>query len=131
MANESVTEKTSKLEQTIKAHLDTRAEQLDNQTRAKLAEIRRKALNQPAKTGFMQKWFSIHFVPAIATSFCAVLIVSVMLLRPPESLQGNGTDAFTLAELASDPEELDAITDPGFYAWMDEVEVQKGKNGAV
>jgi hypothetical protein len=125
-----MTDEMSKLEQSIKAQLDSRSAQLDDQTRAKLAEIRRKALNQPARTGFMGKWFTLSYMPALAASFCAVLVISAMLLRQPETLQGNGADAFTLAELASDPDELDAITDPGFYAWIDEIKVQAVNNDA-
>ncbi len=121
----------SKLEQRIQAHFNARSTVLDAEIRAKLAQARNRALAQPTKTAVWQRWLQPGYMPALATGLCAVLIVSALLLRPDSLQRSNGADNLILAELVSEPEELDAVTDPGFYAWLDEIETQREVNNAV
>lgn len=125
-----MTDDNSKLEHYIQTHLAARSAALDAETRAKLAQARSKALAQPKKSAFWQRWLQPGYMPALATGFCAVLIASALLLRPDSLQRSNGADSLTLAELVSDPEDLDTATDLGFYAWLDEIETQREVNNA-
>lgn len=121
----------SKLEQRIQAHLNARSTALDAEMCAKLTQARNKALAQPTKTAIWQRWLQPDYMPALAAGFCAVLVVSALLLRPDGLQDNNKADNLTLAELVSEPEDLDAVTDLGFYAWLDEIETQSEVNDAV
>jgi hypothetical protein len=105
------------LENRIKASLDASVEQLDADTLQRLNAARRSALNQPSKA----RWLSAHYwLPAASLAFCTV--VGVMLFLPMQTqTPSSALDHTAMLELMENPEELDVISDPGFYLWLDEV----------
>jgi Protein of unknown function (DUF3619) len=118
------------LESRIKASLDASVQQLDADTLQRLNAARRAALNPPSKA----RWLSAHYwLPAASLAFCTV--VGVMLLLPMHASNPSSTLEHTaMLELMENPEELDVISDPGFYLWLDEVGVSESEgmvNNAV
>lgn len=108
---------TKDLESRIKASLDVSVEQLDADTLKRLNAARRSALNPPTKA----RWLSANYwLPAASLAFCTV--VGVMLLLPMHASNPTSPmDHTAMLELMENPEELDVISDPGFYLWLDEV----------
>jgi len=98
-------------EQRVRSALEARTHALDAHTRAKLAAARARAL---AHTPWWRPWWPAHpWVPASAVAACAVLVVSVVLVRgPADSIGGLAqTDTEAALELllaADDASALDA-----------------------
>ncbi len=117
---------TTLFEERIKTSLDQSASQLDAGTQARLQAIRRAALTQPAKIS----WFSLNgWVPAASLVFCSV--VAVLLVLPSKQSPTNPVDQTAMLELLNNPDELDALSDPDFYMWVDEMDMSHGENHAV
>jgi hypothetical protein len=103
----------------IKEGLITSTQNIDDDTRQRLQKIRRNAINQPAKTS----WFKSHqWVPAASLAFCSV--IAIMLYLPSNQSQTNNTatqaDQTAMFELIDNSDDLDTLSDPGFYIWLDE-----------
>ena len=115
---------TSPLEKRIKSSLQESVQQLDAETLQRLQTIRSDALNQPKKSSWLSLFQASYWVPATGVVFCS--IIAAMLFLP--QLQGtnnpNLLDQTAMFELLDDPEDLEVISDPGFYLWMDELEAQ-------
>ena len=98
------------LEARIKASLDASAQSIDADTQQRLNAMRRAALNQPANT----HWLRLQYwLPATSLAFCTV--VGMMLWLPTQAPAPSAT-----LELIENPEELEVMSDPGFYLWLDE-----------
>ncbi len=107
------------LEERIKANLAHSAENLDAETKMRLLEIRRTALKPAEK----KSWFNIeYFVPAASLAFCSVMAVMLFLPAQPmapmqDDIQSEPT---AMLELIDNPDDLETLSDPGFYLWLDE-----------
>ena len=105
-------------EQQVKASLDTHVEGLDADTRKRLADIRRQALN--AKTRPFG-WFNANnWLPASALVLCSLFAVFLVFSPQNQETSLVQNDQVAVFELLDNAEELDAITDADFYVWMDE-----------
>lgn len=122
----------SPLEQKIKKNLDDSLKKLDGETLEKLNAARRNALNQPSK----KNWLQFLCTPAFAgLAFCCVLTVALMpYLSAPnhtESAPFANGDQTAMLELLDDPDDLEALSDPGFYLWLEELDQQVGGSNAA
>lgn len=103
-------------EQRVRATLDNSVTGLDADTRRRLSNIRREALERKP---FLSRWAGFgHWVPATAFAAAAVLVVA-LLIRPspqqgPELLAAADTE-IVLELLTND----DVSGDPDFYVWLD------------
>ncbi|MDX1915708.1 MAG: hypothetical protein SFU55_09005 [Methylophilus sp.] len=113
---------TTPLEDRIKASLNQSIDTLDAETRQRLQAIRRAALNQPS-TAF--KWRS--WVPVASVAFCSVVAMLVIL---PDHQQATKAplDQTAMLELLDNPEDLDTLSDPDFYMWVEELGVQNNQD---
>jgi hypothetical protein len=117
------------LEARIKTSLEQSARFLDADTQQRLNAARRNALNQPAKA----KWFQFNgWIPATSLVFCSVI---AMLILIPSHQAPHTTielsDQTAMLELLDNPEELDVISDPDFYMWVEEMNNENGVHHAV
>jgi hypothetical protein len=103
----------------IKAHLESSAQNLDGETKRRLLEIRRGALNQPTKLS----WFKSHqWMPAAGLAFCSIIAIMLYLPSQQSPLNGNASaiDQTAMLELIDSTDDIDTLSDPGFYLWLDE-----------
>ncbi len=117
----------SNLEERIKNALQSSAKNLDADTKKSLQEIRRQAL-QPSG---ISAWFKANYLlPAAGLALCSVF--AVMLALPYLHTNGSAaTDQTAMLELIENPDELEALSDPGFYVWMDEIEEKEDAANAA
>jgi hypothetical protein len=107
------------LETRIKVSLNTSIQNIDDDTKHRLQNIRRHAMNSPAKTS----WFKSHqWAPAVSLAFCS--IIAIMLYLPSQQSQTQITttqiDQTAMLELIDSPDDIDTLSDPDFYMWLDE-----------
>jgi len=114
---------TMPLEERIKNSLDQHASALDNETMQRLQAIRRNALNQPKKS-----WLSFfqwqYWVPATGVVFCSIIAALLLLPQSQTSNDSATFDQMAMLELLENAENIDVLSDVGFYLWMDELEAQ-------
>lgn len=112
-------------EQKVKASLDSNLQELDFDTRQELANRRQKILfKQTGNTP--NKWLQAsYWMPAGSLALCS-LFAAIMLFNPSANSDKNSgikpsnQDQLAVFEWLDNTEELDVITDPDFYAWIDE-----------
>ena len=115
---------TSRLETRIKSSLDKSTQQIDNETKQRLFDIRNQALKQPQQTSWFSVLQSNYWMPATGIVLCS-LIAALLLL--PQWQRNNQTTTFeqlAMFELIDNPEEIEVLSDPYFYLWIDEFEAQ-------
>lgn len=114
--------KDEQFEQQVKASLDTHVEALDADTRKRLAEIRKQALNVRTNSkASLFGWLSINnFLPAGALALASLFVVFLVFSPQNQDTSPVQNDQVAVVELLDNAEELDAITDADFYVWMDE-----------
>jgi hypothetical protein len=117
------------LEARIKASLEKSARYLDVDTQQRLNAVRRNALNQPTNAN----WLRLNgWIPATSLVFCSV--IAMLILIPSHHPPKNASelpDQTAMLELLDNPDELDAMSDPDFYLWVDEVDNEVGAQHAV
>ena len=132
----------SDFEQKIKASLNADVSHLNANTREKLAAVRRKALLQPAKKPWLNKYF---WLPAGSLALCGLLAIFILVKPKPQSTPANlannqtqqqQSDALNLNQLAAlelleNADDLDDAIDPDFYLWANEVLAMEGKPDAA
>ena len=132
----------SDFEQKIKASLNADVSHLDANTREKLAAVRRKALLQPAKKPWLNKYF---WLPAGSLALCGLLAIFILVKPKPQSTPANlannqtqqqQSDALNLNQLAAlelleNADDLDDAIDPDFYLWANEVLAMEDKPDAA
>ncbi len=103
-------------EQKVKASLDSNLQQLDFDTRQQLASRRQQALAKGTN-----KWLQTsYWLPAGSLALCS-LFAALMAFNPSiNDSQPENHDQIAVFELLDNAEELDVMTDPDFYAWIDE-----------
>lgn len=106
-------------EQQVKASLDANVDALDADTRKRLAEMRRQALN--AHKAPLFGWLSMNnWLPAGGLALASLFAVFLVFSPQNQETSPLQNDQVAVFELLDDTEELDAITDADFYVWMDE-----------
>lgn len=137
----------SNFEAKAKASLEKSVQQINQQTRDDLANIRLKALSHQVadKTPYKFSWLTMsNLAPAGALSFCVFValffvysptnkhdVTSPIAQQMQQSNQASQDDQVAILELLTDLEALDTASDPGFYLWMDEALANEGVNNAV
>jgi len=125
-----MTQTNKDFEAKVKQSLDASAANIDRETQQRLDQIRRNALNQSAPS-FLDK-LTANWMPATGLVFCSVLALLVIL---PNQHMNNGADyqgQTAVLDLLENADDLDTLSDPGFYLWVDEAEQDyTGQNHAV
>lgn len=128
-----------KFEARVKTSLDASLVKLDKKTQHDLATIRQSVL----KPQQARSWFSFNtWAPAGALAFCALL--TVFLLYNPHNIddttqqiavnpniKNEPVEQIAMIELLIHPDDLESVTDPDFYVWIDEVLATEGADNAV
>jgi hypothetical protein len=127
MTHQQQTQEHQILEERIKHSLDTSAQHLDANTKRRLQEIRRQALNQPRNAS----WFKTSYWAPAGLALCSLFVVMLTLPYLHKAPTAPVADQTAMLELMSNPDDLDALSDPGFYVWMDEVEKEKDAANAA
>ncbi len=109
-------------EQQVKASLDANMDALDTDTRKRLADIRRQALNaQTNNKTPLFGWLSMNnWLPVGALALASLFAVFLVFSPQNQEVLPLQNDQVAMFELLDDTEELDAITDADFYVWIDE-----------
>ncbi len=123
----------TKLEDRIKASLEESVNNLDADTQQRLNAIRRAALNQPAKENwFKPSWLKFNgWIPATSLVFCSVIALLIILPSHQSTQTTDLPDQTAMLELLDNPDELDALSDPDFLMWVEEVNGEVGAPHAV
>jgi hypothetical protein len=115
------------LEDRIKAKLELSSTQLDTETLQRLQAARRLALRPNSKAN----WLSFKsWVPAAGLAFCTVIAILIAFPNH-QTINNNQPDQTAMLELLNEPEDLDTLSDPDFYIWMEEIEASKKDNYAA
>ncbi len=116
-------------ENKVKTGLDDSLQTIDADTRRRLADMRRLALNQPNKISWLKREY---WLPATSLAFCALLAVFVVIQPNNHSSDDFGRyQQVAMLELLNNAEDLEVISDPDFYLWADEVLEDEAKGNAV
>lgn len=119
-------------ERKVKACLDASLENnlgaLDADTRKRLADSRSKALkSQALKSHALNSqsqrfaWLNPnYYLPAGALALCSLFAVILVLNPQDKGVQALQNDQVAVFELLNNADELEAMTDPDFYVWIDE-----------
>lgn len=108
----------TQFEHKVKTSLDANLDTLDADTRKRLTDSRRLALNSKSQPF---AWLNInHYLPAGAIALCSLFAVFLAFNPQDKKMQPLQNDQVAVFELLNNADELDAITDPDFYAWIDE-----------
>jgi hypothetical protein len=121
-------------ESKVKASLDNSAQAIDADTRKRLADIRKQALLSFDTRQYPQsKWLTFqHWIPAASLAFCALLTVLFVVHPKNNNPVNTGQDQqLAMLELLNNADDLEAITDPDFYLWADEVLAEEANGNAV
>lgn len=107
-------------EQKIKTSLDESAANLDANTRKRLADIRRQALNTQTNHAKPARWLAIsHWLPSTSLAF-GILLALFFVAQHQKSRVEFGQDQVAVFEMLNSTDDLDTLSDPDFYLWADE-----------
>jgi hypothetical protein len=124
-------------ESRIRDSLQASVDQLDPNTKDRLYEIRRSVLrSQNAEQGDRFGWFKSHlWMSTAGLALCSLFVAMVMLPQLKSAHEDNQlvSDQTAMLELMENPDDADALSDPGFYLWLDETQGNQAheKNHAV
>ena len=105
-------------ERKVKASLDNHVDGLDADARKRLADCRRQALASKSQPF---AWLNINsYLPAGALALCAMFAIFLLFNPQDNAVRVLASDQVALYELLNNAEELEVMTDPDFYAWIDE-----------
>ncbi len=111
--------KDEQFERKVKASLDAKIDTLDADTRRRLADIRKQALINSQSQRFT--WLNpSNYLPAGALVLCSIFAVFLVFSPQNNDAQTLQNDQLAVFELLNNPDELEVMTDPDFYAWIDE-----------
>lgn len=118
----------------IHAGLTASTNEMDAETQHRLHAIRRQALQQkPQKSWLNNIWpTSMVWAPVAGVAFCSV--IAIMFILPAQQASAPATisgDYTAMFEVVDSPDDLDAVTDPDFYLWLDEVNPEDTKHSQV
>jgi hypothetical protein len=109
----------SDFEEKIKASLDESTANLDADTRKRLADMRRQALNSPTRHAKPARWLALtDWLPSTGLVFGVLLALFFVMQQQGSSEFGQ--DQVAVFEMLHNAEDLDTLSDPDFYLWADE-----------
>ena len=111
-------------EERIKSSLDNGVNAMDAETTRKLQSIRHQALNQPEKNVWLSTIKNNLWVSASGLAFCSLMVALVLLPQLKQMDSASTIEQTAMVELIEDPSEIDVISDPAFYLWLDEQAAQ-------
>lgn len=111
-------------EQRIKQSLANSTANLDGETRTRLDQMRRNALNQEKSNNWFSR-LSIPLLPAAGFAACALFAVLLVWQNPQSDNAIFNADQTAIAELIEnadelDMQDLDMLGDPAFHLLFDE-----------
>jgi hypothetical protein len=122
--------KDEQFERKVKASLDANIGTLDADTRRRLADIRKQALINSQSQRFA--WLNpSNYLPAGALALCSVFAVFLVFSPQNKDVQILQNDQLAVFELLNNPDDLEVMTDPDFYAWIDEDLIEINADGDV
>ena len=105
-------------ERKVKASLDNHVAGLDADARRRLADCRRQALTSKSQPF---AWLNINsYLPAGALALCSLFAIFLLFNPQDNAVRVLPSDQVAVYELLNNAEELEVMTDPDFYAWIDE-----------
>ena len=105
-------------ERKVKASLNNHVNGLDADVRKHLADCRRQALASKSQPF---AWLNINsYLPAGALALCSLFAVFLLFNPQDNAVRVLPSDQVAVYELLNNAEELEVMTDPDFYAWIDE-----------
>jgi hypothetical protein len=108
-------------EQKIKASLDESAANLDADTRKRLADMRRQALNTQTRHAKPARWLALsHWLPTTSLAFGILLALIFIAQHKMQGDMNNGQEQIAAFEMLNDADDLETVIDPDFYLWADE-----------
>lgn len=118
----------------IQAGLTASTYEIDAETQQRLHAIRRKALQQKPQLSWLKKIWQSNMVwaPVAGVAFCSVMAIMFILPAQQASNPGAISGEYTaMFEVVESPEDLDTITDPDFYLWLDETNPSPNKQNSM
>lgn len=118
----------------IQAGLTASTYEIDAETQQRLHAIRRKALQQKPQLSWLKKIWQSNMVwaPVAGVAFCSVMAIMFILPAQQASNPGAISGEYTaMFEVVESPEDLDTITDPDFYLWLDETNPSQNKQNSM
>lgn len=107
----------------VKASLDQNEQNLDADTRKRLADIRRQALNTQTGQAKPARWLALSaWLPSTSLAFGVLLALFFVLQSQHQqpSSTNTGLEQVDTFEMLNNADDLDALADPDFYLWADE-----------
>jgi hypothetical protein len=120
-----------KFEQKVKASLDDSAANLDADTRKRLADIRRQALNTQTSQVKPARWLALSgWLPTTSLAFGVLLALFFVAQHKQQNVLESGQEQVAAFEMLNDADDLETLSDPDFYLWADE-QLSNGSDHAV
>jgi hypothetical protein len=120
-----------KFEQKVKASLDDSAANLDADTRKRLADIRRQALNTQTSQVKLARWLALTgWLPSTSLAFGVLLALFFVAQHKQQNGLESGQEQVAAFEMLNDADDLETLSDPDFYLWADE-QLSNGSDHAV
>jgi hypothetical protein len=120
-----------KFEQKVKASLDDSAANLDADTRKRLADIRRQALNTQTSQVKPARWLALSgWLPTTSLAFGVLLALFFVAQHKQQNGLESGQEQVAAFEMLNDADDLETLSDPDFYLWADE-QLSNGSDHAV
>jgi Protein of unknown function (DUF3619) len=120
-----------KFEQKVKASLDDSAANLDADTRKRLADIRRQALNTQTSQVKPARWLALlGWLPTTSLAFGVLLALFFVAQHKQQNGLESGQEQVAAFEMLNDADDLETLSDPDFYLWADE-QLSNGSDHAV
>jgi len=120
-----------KFEQKVKASLDDSAANLDADTRKRLADIRRQALNTQTSQVKPTRWLALSgWLPTTSLAFGVLLALFFVAQHKQQNVLESGQEQVAAFEMLNDADDLETLSDPDFYLWADE-QLSNGSDHAV
>jgi Protein of unknown function (DUF3619) len=105
----------------VKASLDHNEQNLDADTRKRLADIRWLALNTQTRQAKPARWLALPvWLPSTSLAFGVLLALFFAMQHQQPSSTNAGLAQIAAFEMLSNADDLDALADPDFYLWADE-----------
>lgn len=122
----------SELENRIKQSLELSIQAIDDDTRKRLADIRRQSLQGQSSRTVQARWLTLdfwsnHYWLPVTLLVLSVAFTSVWLKSTTHITSTSQTD-FAMLELLDNPDELETMSDPDFYLWAEETLLAETEN---
>lgn len=122
----------SELENRIKQSLELSIQAIDDDTRKRLADIRRQSLQGQSSRTVQARWLTLDFWSNHYWLPVTLLVLSVAFtsvwLKSTTHITATSQADFAMLELLDNPDELETMSDPDFYLWAEETLLAETEN---